>query len=112
MRSNNTSFLKVLNEKLLTVYSSWVYPKDSFLVESFNEKLEAFRGNGLMEFLKLEYVDPKYLAVKETKNGPKKLNLEELRGGFGLWMIGNIITVLLFLLEVSYFSLRFSLMNN
>ncbi|CRK90898.1 CLUMA_CG004587, isoform A [Clunio marinus] len=94
MRSNNTSFLKVLNEKLLPVYASWAYPKDSFLVESFNEKLEAFTENGLMEFLKLEYVDPKYLAVKEPKNGPKKLNLEELWGGFGLWMIGNIIAVI------------------
>ncbi|CRL07553.1 CLUMA_CG020518, isoform A [Clunio marinus] len=70
--------LRVLKERIFSVQSAWMFPKNSFLVEIFNEKLEAFKENGLLDFSIKKYVNPKYLNIKKTKSGPKKLNFENL----------------------------------
>ncbi|CRK90891.1 CLUMA_CG004580, isoform A [Clunio marinus] len=92
--------LRVLSEHVITSHSCWAFPKDHFLVEAFDEKILAFRKNGLLNFLAGKYMDPKYITIKRPKIGPRKLNLEHLEGGFKVWFCGIFSALFLFILEV------------
>ncbi|CRK90892.1 CLUMA_CG004581, isoform A [Clunio marinus] len=93
------NYFRVLNEVVYTSLSSWVFPKNSFLVEMFDENIQKFRENGLLYYMTNDFIDLRYLNIKEPKQGPRKLNLERLLGGFQLWFLGISIAFLIFLLE-------------
>jgi hypothetical protein len=91
---------RVLNEHLITSQSCWAFPKKSFLVDTFNEKLGSFAENGLIDFLTSKFMDKQYLNIKEVKQGPRKINLSQIFGGFEVWFGGLFLAVLLFALEI------------
>lgn len=91
---------RVLHEHLYTGQACWAFPKNSYLVETFNDKLSAFTENGLIAVQTSKYMDPKYLNVKEVKQGAKKLNYDQLFGGFQVWIGGLLISLFLFCLEL------------
>lgn len=90
---------RVLNEYLFTAQSCWGFPKNSWLIESFNEKIGMLAENGLTDFLIWKYQDPQYLHIKEKKHGPRKLNISQLYGGFQVLFGGLSFSLLLFILE-------------
>lgn len=94
----NFSF-RVLNEHLYTGQACWTFPKNSYLAESFNEKLSTFTENGLIGFLTSKYMDPRYLHIEEVKQGRKKLSLVQLLGGFQVLIGGLVTSMLLFCIE-------------
>lgn len=92
---------RVLNERLFTSQSCWAFPKNSYLTESFNEKLDRFAENGLIDFMISKYMDPQYLRIRDPKLGPRKLNSEQLLGSFQLWFGGLFIACVFFGVELA-----------
>lgn len=45
-------------------------------------------------------MDPRYLKAKETKQGPRKINLEQLLGSFEILIFGNGLAVAVLAMEV------------
>lgn len=91
---------RVLSESLFTSQACWAFPKSSFLINTFDRRLERFAENGMIDFLTMKYMDPRYLKPIEAKQGPKKINLDQLLGSFEILIFGNSIAVVLFALEI------------
>jgi hypothetical protein len=90
---------RVMAEYLFTAQCCWAFPKNSWLVEIFDEKLGMIAQNGMIDHLIGKYMDSQYLHVKEAKHGPKKLNISQLFGSFQIWIGGIFIALVLFCLE-------------
>lgn len=45
-------------------------------------------------------MDPRYLKVKEVKQGPMKINLNQLLGSFEILIFGSCLAVLVLAMEV------------
>jgi hypothetical protein len=90
---------RVLSEFLFTSQSCWAFPKNSWLVETFDEKMGMMAENGLIDYLIGKYMDPKYLHIKEKKHGPRTLNMCQLFGGFEVLIGGLSISFALFCVE-------------
>jgi hypothetical protein len=82
------------------------FPKNNYLVESINRKLEAFSTAGLIEYWASFHMDMKYLNFKWTNQGPKKMTLDHLSGTFQILVVGLVVSIALFLLEVSWFRVQ------
>lgn len=91
---------RVLNEYLFTSQACWAFPKSSYLVNTFDRKLERFAENGMVGFLTTKHMDPRYLKIKEMIQGPRKINLDQLLGSFEILIFGNCFAVALFFMEV------------
>lgn len=98
---------RVLSEYLFTSQSCWAFPKNSYLVETFDEKLGKLTESGLINYFTSKFMDPKYLNIKEAKRGPAQLNLSHLLGGFEFGLCGLAIAFGLFCLELLSRTSRF-----
>lgn len=99
MNRKNYSF-RVLNEYLFTSQACWAFPKNSYLVAAFDEKLSFLTDSGLINHLSSKYMDPKYLHVRKIKQGPRNINLNQLFGAFEVLFGGLLIATLFFLNEI------------
>lgn len=104
LSSNKQHFKKysfrVLNEYLFTSQACWAFPKSSFLINTFDRRLERFAENGMIDFLTTKYMDPRYLKAKETKQGPRKINLDQLLGSFEILIFGNGLAFAVLAMEI------------
>ncbi|CRL04595.1 CLUMA_CG017663, isoform A [Clunio marinus] len=104
-----------LNKKNYKNFSYLILPEDVYLfkyviyfqkhspyVKKFNEKISLFKSSGLLEFWFSKYMDLSYVHVKEPKMVPRTLNIEQLKGGFILWLCGCSISLFVFILEAIY----------
>ena len=87
---------RVLKEYLYTSQACWVFPKHSWLVDVFDEKLGMMAENGLTDYILQQFLDPQYLRIKDTNQGPKKLNISQLLGSFEVLIGGLFISLVLF----------------
>lgn len=78
------------------------FPKNHYLVENINRKLEAFSAGGLIDFWASFHMDMKYLNFKWTNLGPKKLNMRHLSGIFQILMYGLVVSLLSLFAEISW----------
>ena len=73
-----------------------------------NDKILNMKASGLVDHWISQFMDMKYLNMKETKQGPKKLNLQQLSGSFQVWLGGCFIGFVSFLIEhICYFSIHY-----
>lgn len=91
---------RALKEYLFTAQSCWAFPKNSWIVKTFDEKLGIMAQNGLIDHLVGQYMDPQYLHIKEVNHGPRKLNTSQLLGGFEVCFGGLFLSAVLFCLEI------------
>lgn len=91
---------RVLSEFLFTSQSCWAFPKNSWLVETFDEIIGKMAENGLIDYLLGKYMDTQFLNIKEAKHGPRKLNVSQLLGGFEVLVFGLFFAAVLFSLEL------------
>lgn len=91
---------KVLSEYLFTSQACWAFPKSSYLVNTFDRKLERFAENGMVDFLTTKYMDPLYLKIKEVNQGPRRINMDQLLGIFEILIFGNCLAAVLLAMEV------------
>ncbi|CAO1388058.1 unnamed protein product [Diamesa tonsa] len=94
---------KVLKEFLFTAQIVIYYTKNFYLKEEVNDKLLYMKASGLVDHWISKSMDMKYLNMKEPKHGPKKLNLQQLSGGFQVWLGGCFIGFSTFLCEHVYY---------
>lgn len=83
------------------------FPKNSYLVESINSRLEAFSSNGLIKYWASNHMNMKYLNLKWNNTGPKQLSLENISGILQILFTGLVMSTVVFLGEVFLFRFKF-----
>lgn len=92
--------LNICKEQLMTVNIVMYFPKNSYLREAFNKKLSELSTAGIVQYWINKHADPRFLNMKITQNGPRKMRIEQLSGVINLWLIGCAIALLVFLIEI------------
>ena len=105
MNYKNFTF-NVCNEVVVTIPIVFYLQKNSYLTEIFNEKIDAFKSAGLIDYWMSKYLDPKYLRVKIEKKGPTQLKFSELLGAFQLLAFGTFCATLTLILEILIESMK------
>jgi len=76
------------------------YPKNSYLVQTFDKILSRFVTAGLIDFWASKQMDMKFLNFKAGSSGPKRLNLEHLSGTVQIWIGGCLLAFVAFIAEL------------
>ena len=95
----NSTFI-VLKEYLFDVQIVYYYPKNFHLVHVLDEKLELLKSAGIVSMWMDHYVDKSYVNIRTPSTGPRIINIVQLLGGFEVWMIGMIISIVIFVIEI------------
>lgn len=82
------------------------FPKNSYLVESFNRKLMLFDNAGLIQHWASANIDTKYLNFKTVATGPKRITLQHFSGTFQTLFGGLVLSILVFVLECFWTTVR------
>lgn len=56
-------------------------------------------------------MDPRYLKIKEIKQGPRKIKLDQLLGSFEILIFGNCLASVLLAMEVIAEKCKVKIMN-
>lgn len=91
--------LTVCKEFLFTFQYGIYFQKNSYLEESFNEKIQLLKTSGLIDFWAREHISSKYMNIKVRDESPRKLNIEQLKGGFEVLCLGLFVAFVIFLVE-------------
>lgn len=92
--------LHVSSEYLKTSSVVFLFPKKSFLVKAFNDKIGILKAAGLIDFWISKHMDSKYVKIKEELSGPKTMKFIQLRGIFFIWFGGCIFGLMFLALEI------------
>lgn len=104
--------LTVCKEFLFTFEYGIYLRKNSFLEAPFNEKIRNLKSSGLIDFWASDYIRQEYMNIKIRDDSPKKLNIDQLMGGFEVWFIGIATGFVIFALEIAAVSGRFNKIHN
>lgn len=74
------------------------FPKNSYLVRPFNEKIKMLRSGGIFDFL--WSLNTTRTPSNGSQNGHNVMTLQMLLGAFEILLTGLIIAFLVFLLEM------------
>lgn len=85
---------------------SMYFPKHSFLIENFNEKLMLFNSAGLIQYWASAHMDMKYLNFNTAVLGPKKINFQNLSAIFQIFLGGLMLSFAVFLGEILWKKIR------
>lgn len=96
-RRNQT--LKVLETPLLVSPIVIYLRKNSYLTEALNEKLNLLNSNGIIGYWINNYLESKYLNVKEEAQGPQAMKISVLSGVYIALAIGLTMSCFAFLVE-------------
>lgn len=99
-RTFPNQFFETLPEKVSIINLCLYMHKRSCLTPEINRKIFDFNSNGLIQAWLHIWIDKSYLKRKSTGNEPKKLTMEELKGGYWFLAIGLLAAVLVFLVEI------------
>lgn len=92
--------LKTCKEYLMTVSVVMYFPKNFYLREAINEILNDLSSIGLLEYWIQNYSDTRFLTIQKEQIGPKKLEIHHLFGPFNIWIIGIIVSLIIFFVEI------------
>lgn len=91
---------KVLKEYLFSVQIVNYFPKNFYLVKSWNAKIGILKSAGLVDRWMEKYIDKSYIDIKPTVTKASKLNITHLFGGFQILFCGAVLAVITFTLEL------------
>lgn len=74
-------------------------PKDFYLTEAIDRKIEILQAAGLIEYWHSEIIDTRFMKIQESKQ-PKGIKLEYLSGCFYILLISCTASILMFVYEV------------
>jgi hypothetical protein len=92
--------LKVCKEQLMTVNVVMFFPKNSYLKETFNRKLNELLTAGIIQYWVRKFADPRFLAIKVGSDEPKVLTIDKLSGVLKVLLIGLAISLIAFFIEL------------
>lgn len=98
--------LTICKEFLFTFQYGIYFRKNSYLEGVFNKKISILKSSGLIDFWASDFISSKFLNIKIHDGSPRKLNVEQLLGGFEVLGIGLVIGLMLLLCEVMSKRLR------
>jgi hypothetical protein len=98
LNAKNSTF-QICREFIFSSPVGILFPKNSFLVNVFNEKLRYLKANGMLNHWLSRYIDASYLYVRNKSSGPKALTIEQLLGSFQIWSFGLILAIMAFVVE-------------
>lgn len=102
-KKHKNSFVhKVCKEHIYTISVVMYFPKNFFLVETFNKKISSLISSGIMKHLTDKYVDMRYWNIKPAKKQPQQMTIQHLQGVFMLWSICCLLTIFVFMFEVLF----------
>lgn len=86
----------------VTIY----FPKNSYLVDSFNRKLMLFDSSGLIQYWASANMDTKYLNFKAVATGPKRITLQHLSGTINTLFGGLALALVVFSFELFWIKIK------
>lgn len=106
MYSNQLNFNKteqiisLLCKEIFMSFPVVIYtPKNFYLTEALDEKIEILQAAGLIDHWHSQIIDPRFLKLRESAE-PKGIKLETLSGCFFTWIICCLISFSTFLGEL------------
>lgn len=106
-RVNYKSFLYTVCKEFYSMIPITIFfPRNSYLVENFNRKLERFEAAGLINYWASAHTDMKYLDFKSVNLGPRKLIFSQLQGPAQMLTAGLILSTVLFLIELFWYKVE------
>lgn len=93
-------FFNTCPEKVTAVNLCIYFPKKSCLIKEINKKIFEMTDNGFLNIFTMQTIDKTYLKRKKFSQEPKKLNFQQLSGGYQLFMFGMSLSVIVFVIEV------------
>lgn len=95
-------FLNVL-EEVLQIFPVVIYTtKNHYLINSLNNWIELLRSAGLIRKWYYEKIIPKSKTnIDRRKSKPKSIDLKNFEGIFKIWISGLLISLLVFLVELT-----------
>lgn len=112
MNYKNMTTLTVCREYLFTFQYGIYFRKDSFLSEIFSEKISIFKESGLIDFWASNLISSKFLNIQLPSETPRKLNIEQLMGGFEVLFIGLTVGFFLYVLELAAIRFHITKLQN
>lgn len=95
----NNYTLNVCQEELFRFQYSIYFRKNSYLTRIFNDVINSFTSNGLINEAARQYIDIKYKKGPKQKE-PKRFQLEQLLGGFEILATGLLMATFTCVLEI------------
>ncbi|XP_070495751.1 uncharacterized protein [Chironomus tepperi] len=80
----NEQLYRICKEYYMSVPISMYFPKNSYLVDLFNNLILLFHQSGLMSYWTSVNEDPKYLNIKPQAER-RKITMDHLSGPFKIW---------------------------
>lgn len=74
--------------------------KHSYLTHTIDNEILKYLANGIFDYWASKFVDTKYLIPQQIGKGPQKLTMNELSGGYQIFMLFLILSLFVFLLEL------------
>lgn len=82
------------------------FPKNSYLIENFNDKLIQFDAAGLIQYWASAHMDMKYLNFKVAGAGRKQITLHNLSGILQILLGGMVLSFAVFVCELFWKRIR------
>jgi hypothetical protein len=97
-KDNENNFtLRILPEVLFSVPIAMYFPKNHFLENLIDQKINILNSAGLVDYLISKYA-PKPVEP-ETMLEPKRLTFDQLAGGIYVCLAGSLMSFLAFIVE-------------
>lgn len=94
--------LIVCNEIIALIPIVILFPKNHFLIQTIDEKIDLFNSAGLINFWVNKYIDKSFIKSLQTRHHyPKQLNIRQLLGGFQIWITCCVIGSITFFIEIA-----------
>ena len=85
----------------MSVPISMYFPKNSYLVDLFNNLILLFHQSGLMSYWTSVNEESKYLNFKfQTER--RKISMDHLSGPFKIWLAACFVSVVTFIIEYAW----------
>lgn len=95
----NNYTLNVCQEELFRFQYSMYFRKNSYFIRVFNDIINSFTSNGLVNEVARKYIDIKYKKPPNQKE-PKQFQLQQLMGGFEILATGLLMASFTCVLEI------------
>jgi len=92
--------LNVMAEILFSVPVVILFPKNFYLVNEINLRINIMHAAGLIDYWKTKYSNADYARAKTNAPRPKKLSLFNLSGGFYIWVGGSLLAFVVCVIEI------------
>jgi ABC-type amino acid transport substrate-binding protein len=96
---DHQELFKICKERYMMVPITMYFPKNSYLVDPFNNVIQYLHASGLMNFWTSINEDIKYLNFDTSSNEPKVLTIEHLSGAFQTWLALCTFSIFVFFIE-------------